>query len=687
MACCLSCCGRKTTDLPEKYTERRSCTDIVFAILFILFLGCFFAFGVIVFRGGNLKGFLRGSDYLGHYCGENEGPSDFASHIPLDAPFQSPTWSENKYVWYPLPLVKSVSTLLNVGDFIHLGVCVKTCPKTNVTALGALLKGNFSEAIMKSVTVYSYGNMAIDNVTVSAASHMYALYDTSLKFTRCLPSLRQPQEVKKSISSPITSQVYNFVVEGVIDVQNSWRVFVIEGVFAIILGCIFLFLLRLLISFIVWLMLIAFFVALVGAGAFCFVLYYTKGQTAYLMVAAAQHYSAFFLILSILLWIAAFVYLLVILALAKKIRFVCAVIKVAGRIMASAPTMVLLPLITTVLIAVTLVWAILIGVCLYSSSKKGIGYSLVPVTNALLYDGAQKLKINGTDMFNVSTAALTSPYASGYLALADVFGFFWTAGFLDAFCFTVIAFVAVFWYFSDLRDEAKAVPVYGIYKGVWWTLFYHMGTLALGSLLVAIVQTLRVLLTYFAKKARVLVTDNHLLRCLVCYAQCFLAYFERVLLAVNRNAYTMMCVTSENFCVSACRAIALMIKHAAELVFLDWFLGVVMFMGKLCIIGVCCLTAYFLLDVPALAPEVRTKVLPLIVVAVLVYFLGSVFFNVYMSAASALLVCYCYDRDVNSSRGTYYVPQELEHQIDDYSQKNKAALLYQQQAAAHKAST
>lgn len=683
MGCVLCCCRRKTTDLPQKYVENRSCTDIIFGIVFVVFIVLYLVLGAFGFKRGDLKGILRGSDYLGYRCGEGDAPNGFAAAIPTDAPFQSQEWSENKYLWYPVSLEKGLTSLLDVRKYLSLGVCVKTCPKVNVKGLSDLINKRTQAGDLKTMQIYSYGSVGKDGAKVDAASVMYTLYDTSLVDTRCFPSAKQPPEVLAEISSPTIGKLFDFFGQGIEEIQESWRVFIIAMATATVLGFLFVLLIRFFISLIVWLILVLVFFLLAGIGGICFLLYYTKGETIYFKIAGVGSYSTLFLVLSIIFFVAALIYLFIIIAVAKKVRFVCAVIKVSCRVMGSAPTVLLVPLVTSVFMIIVCIWAFLLAISIYNIKEEGISFSLIHDTDALKYTTAPSVMINNTMFFNVTTRVLESPNAFWYMTLANLFAFLWTMGFLGAFSFTVIAFVAVFWYFSDLRDEGKAVPVCGVCKAVFWTLIYHTGTLAIGSLLVAIIQFFRILLSYFAKKAREVSGNNGLLMCIVCYAKCFLAYFERVLETINKNAYIMMCITGEGFCFSACRTVSLILSHAVELLFLSWFVDVIIFIGKLFIVCSCCVISYFLLDIKSLSPNVEVKVLPLVFIGVMAYLLSSIFFNVYSSTASALLVCYCYDREINESLGVYYVPEELENQINDYSQKEKVAQLNERQAAVH----
>ncbi|ORC84179.1 solute carrier family 44 protein member 2 [Trypanosoma theileri] len=685
MGCCC-CCVKTTRDEPETYEKRRNCTDIFFALLFIAMLACFVALGVIAFDKGDVRSIVYGHDYLGHYCGEGEAPPDFESKIPETAMFQSKKWEENKFVWYPLPLAINYSSVFShLSRYLNLGVCVKTCPETDVEALKLLAQGGNAThpTLLEKIRVFSYGTTAANGETVQAASQMYAVYDSSELIRKCLPKLTQPEEVRDIISDPFLQKAYTFAMQGAHEVQNSWRVFIIEAAICVALCFVFIVLMRYMVDLLVWLVILCLFFILAGGGAICYFLYHTRGESTYLPVSGISDYALLFLVFAIILWVLSLVYLFIILALCSKVRLVCAVIKISSRVLASVPSLLIVPIVIGVLILVVLTWSVAVGMALYSARKSDSKLSLVPVTDGLKFSDETVVVINNTKFYSVASRVLETDHIFEYLAVADLFAFLWTMGFLSAFSFTVVAFVSVFWYFSSLHNSEKAVPLFGVCRAVCWTLVYHTGTIALGSLIIAIIQTIRFLLSYFAKKAKAAMGDNQLFKCVFYCMKCFVACFEKVLSVINKNAYVMMCITSNGFCLSACSAVSMILTYAVELLFLGWLLGVVIFFGKLFVVGSCCVSAYFLCTVESLAPDVEVKFMPVLVVGVMAYFMCTVFFNVYNSAADALLVCYCYDRKMNESNGLYYVPYELEHQLKDYSQREKLREFNAMQAAAH----
>mmetsp|Transcript_20140 Transcript_20140/g.9333 ORF Transcript_20140/g.9333 Transcript_20140/m.9333 type:complete len:85 (-) Transcript_20140:620-874(-) len=78
------------------------------------------------------------------------------------------------------------------------------------------------------------------------------------------------------------------------------------------------------------------------------------------------------------------------------------------------------------------------------------------------------------------------------------FGLLWINCFIGAFTEFIMAVAIAVWYFSH-DEEGTGEPNRPIWKGVKWGICYHAGTLAFGSLILAIVQFIKYMLHYLEK--------------------------------------------------------------------------------------------------------------------------------------------------------------------------------------------
>ncbi|CAN0204599.1 unnamed protein product, partial [Ectocarpus fasciculatus] len=102
-----------------------------------------------------------------------------------------------------------------------------------------------------------------------------------------------------------------------------------------------------------------------------------------------------------------------------------------------------------------------------------------------------------------------------YTALYFLFAYFWTSEFIVAMGQIVVAMAVASWYFS--RDKST-IGSGTVLSSVKTSLFYHSGTAAFGSLIIAIIKTIRAIVAYIQKKTKD--THNQILKAVLCCALC-----------------------------------------------------------------------------------------------------------------------------------------------------------------------
>ncbi|XP_025113577.1 LOW QUALITY PROTEIN: choline transporter-like protein 4 [Pomacea canaliculata] len=179
---------------------------------------------------------------------------------------------------------------------------------------------------------------------------------------------------------------------------------------------------------------------------------------------------------------------------------------------------------------------------------------------------------------------------------------------------------------------------------------YHLGSLAFGSLLIAIVQLIRVFLEYLDSKLKA--SENPVakffLKCLKCCFWCL----EKFLKFINKNAYIMIAIYGKNFCKSAMHAFSLILRNVVRVVVVDKVTDFVLFVSQLVIMGAVGVGTYFFFDggisfLAAYKPVLNFYLVPIIIVIIGSYIITSNFFNVYSMAVDTLFLCFLEDLERN----------------------------------------
>jgi choline transporter-like protein 2/4/5 len=120
------------------------------------------------------------------------------------------------------------------------------------------------------------------------------------------------------------------------------------------------------------------------------------------------------------------------------------------------------------------------------------------------------------------------------------FGMVWFVFFLQASNNYVVMVTAATYYFNSSREETGSGEMGTAFRYAW---INNFGSLAFGSLIIAIIFTIRVIAYYVCKKAEKMSGDNAAIRCISCAVQCFLKCLEEIIEYINKAAYAFMAIS------------------------------------------------------------------------------------------------------------------------------------------------
>jgi solute carrier family 44 (choline transporter-like protein), member 2/4/5 len=244
---------------------------------------------------------------------------------------------------------------------------------------------------------------------------------------------------------------------------------------------------------------------------------------------------------------------------------------------------------------------------------------------------------------------------------AMIFGLFWIMAFLLTCNEFVVVVSAASWYFSD-KDKPDDDGIPGdaeVMKGFTWILRYHFGSLALGSLTVAIVWVIRAVFEYVAHKIQDSVGNNGFTRALLASIRCCLGCFDKFLRYINRNAYIYMAISSESFCSSALNAFILMLKNAAKFAFVQTFSEVFMFIAKIAIAVGSTVASMLMMNYFLGANAVTSPIVPALLMFGIAYIVAGIFVSIFDASANTILQCYLIDKDITKQRGAHLEPTHV----------------------------
>ncbi|KAK2830575.1 hypothetical protein Q5P01_018506 [Channa striata] len=679
--------------------RKRGCTDIICCILFILVILGYIVVGIIAWVYGDPRHVLYPRNSTGWFCGI--GPNK-------DRP--------NLFYFNILSCATSVNimaTSLNGFQCPTTQVCVANCPTTfwAVEVQQYFPNVKAADVFNQSYCVPSL-NLANNSLSVQQIVDKelcpYFYMPTISVLGRCLPDISSLGNIPSSFSNvpglpSSVNDTASLIKNGTGDIVNgfnareigvrifedfasSWPWILIGLLIAMVVSLLFLLLLRFTAPVMVWVLIIG----VLGAGAYgiwhCYWEYanyknssatitnvgFTTNLQVYLQV--QETWLAFLIIISV----AEAILLLTILFLRTRILIAIALIQESSKAIGHMMSTLLYPLVTFVLI--------LVCVAYWGATALYLATSGSPIYRVVALNASQSncASINGTmncDPQNFTAADYPNcPSASCIfikynneglfqrnlfnLQIYNVVAFLWCVNFVIALghCTLAGAFASYYWAFTKPGD----IPMFPVCGGFMRALRYHVGSLAFGALILTLVQLARIILEYIDHKTRA--AQNPVARFIFCCMKCCLWCLEKFIKFLNRNAYIMIAIYGKNFCVSAKNAFMLLMRNIIRVVVLDKVTDVLLFFGKLLVVGGVGVLSFFFFSGRIRLPGnvFRSETLnyywmPIITVVFGSYLIAHGFFSVYNMCVDTLFLCFLEDLERNdgSVEKPYFMSKNL----------------------------
>lgn len=181
------------------------------------------------------------------------------------------------------------------------------------------------------------------------------------------------------------------------------------------------------------------------------------------------------------------------------------------------------------------------------------------------------------------------------------------------------------------------------------TLRFHLGSICVGSFIIAVVQLIRAIMAYIDKQTKSWQNKNKCYRCMFKVIHLCLCLLEKCLKFITKNAYIMVAMRGKPFCEACCSAFKLLLTNLVQFAIVGIFSKVAIFFGKLVICCATIVSMYFLIKlVPyfndsTLPTHVNNVWIPVILTFLLSFGVAEAFLHVYDLAIATILLCFCED--------------------------------------------
>lgn len=225
----------------------------------------------------------------------------------------------------------------------------------------------------------------------------------------------------------------------------------------------------------------------------------------------------------------------------------------------------------------------------------------------------------------------------------------------------VIAATCGQWYFSCTSDTDGSGSVL---KGIKWVWRFHLGSLAMGAFLIALVQFIRIIFEYYKKQIEKANKENPAIKAILCCTSYLLDCLERFIKFITKNAYIQIALTGKSFCPAAWNGFFLVIQNAATFGTAGTIGFIMELLGVVFIAAANGLVIYALLHyVPAFQNLTKNWMGPVFIGLLEGFIIGVLFMGMFSFASDTVLQSYLLDETLG--RPAHQRPPWMQQFADD----------------------
>ncbi|XP_069863404.1 choline transporter-like protein 5 isoform X2 [Dipodomys merriami] len=673
-------------------TANRRCTDVLCCIIFVVFIIGYIVLGLVAWVHGDPRRVAYPTDSQGHFCGQKGTPN------------------EKKPILFYFNLFRCASPAIMVNlQCPTTQVCVSKCPEKFLTYLEmqllsktdksyweyyrqfckptaqpakslteVLLNGDCPTAVFPSRPFLHrcFPDFSTRNGTLTVGSRI--LFEDGSGKTRNAVELREAANGINKILDARTVAMKVFE-----DYATTWYWILIGLTISMILSWVFLMLLRYTAGFLFWFFMLGV-LGILGYGIWYCYREYNKlednpnSSLSVYDIGIQTNISIYFQLkqtwfsIMIILSILEGTIILLLIFFRKRIHVAIILLKEGSKAIGYIPTTLIYPIITFILLAIC--------ICYWAVTAIFLATSGVPVYKVVVPEGkcVHENETCDPEIFNTTEVIKSCPGALCNFAfyggmslyhkyiptfhIYNLFLFLWLINFVISLgqCALAGAFATYYWAMRKPDD----IPPHPLFTAFGRAIRYHTGSLAYGSLILAVIQTFKAALEYLDR--RIKDAQNIFAKFLQCCLKCCFWCLENMVKFLNRNAYIMIALYGKNFCRSARDAFNLLMRNILKVAVTDEVTHFVLLLGKVLVSGFIGLLAFLLFTerLPMVDYEptsLNYYWIPLLTVIVGSYLIAHGFFSVYAMCVETIFICFCEDLERNdgSAEKPYFITPNL----------------------------
>ncbi|KAJ4726287.1 choline transporter-like protein 2 [Melia azedarach] len=658
--------------------HNRKCRDVAFLVIFIAFWVAMIVNSSFGFNQGNPLRLTYGLDYKGNVCGDRHAhpdlrelelrywlnPNQVYESGLKDSKFKLANARSICLLDCPIPAEDSLNWIcdypegeirLSMDDWIDRNYDYFEFLTPEMRNSSLQLQGPCYPVIFPSVNVYWSCQF------IARASNMSLKHWLQMGGVNINEDIVIDRSIHKTINSR-SSVLKRYMA----DIGKSWPVLIVcGGLLPLFLSVIWLLMIRHFVAAMPWITVALFNILIISVTMF----YYLKAgwignygispiigaHDPYYQINGREihHLRAVTILMTFIMVVA----ILTSIAIIRRILMATSVLKVAAKVIGEVQALMIFPIIPYIMLGIFYMFWISAALHLLSSGQIIQNNCN---SNCCAYDLASK-------RVNCDRCCGYSIRYTPHIAVAiffHLFGCYWATQFFIAASSTVIAgsVASYYWARGETSPEIPLLPVVSSMKRF---VRYSLGSVALGSLIVSFVESIRFILESIRRKMKVAGTtsDTWYGKATFHSSQGCLRCIEWTIKSVNRNAYIMIAITGKSFCRASTIATELIMNNILRIGRVNVIGDVILFLGKLCVSLSSAVFAFLMLDTHKYSSahnKISSPLFPVLVCWVLGYVVATLFFAVVEMSIDTIILSFCQDSEEHQGTAQYAPPLLME---------------------------
>lgn len=305
---------------------------------------------------------------------------------------------------------------------------------------------------------------------------------------------------------------------------------------------------------------------------------------------------------------------------------------------------------------------------------------------------------NITTAVDITIQKLVSTPGLPGMLLVHIYGSIWSFYIISGVGFMTISIAISRWYWSGgasaFHDESSlegepgsqystssldhppSSNLYSAPRAFWHVARYHMGSIYFGSLLIATVQMLRLILWYISKQTQKIQKENRIVRYVMLALKRCLAYCKWLLEEVTTNAYVIVGMQGCGFKTAAKLAVETLTVNLSRVAVVGLVNMLISLLSTLVIVTTCVILEFLWLDRSSAFSStgkhsINSPVISILLTALASAWVANGFMQVYEVTVQTILLCFCKDIKMNRATKAYAMSSNMREIMARPSRKKR----------------